>query len=68
MQRTKRLSISDATHALHFMGSGGADVYDIADIVLYPGDPRAHEVQWVHQVPTQIHALWFIGCGLTHPF
>ena len=26
------------------MGSGGADVYDIADIVLYPGDPRAHRV------------------------
>ena len=48
--------------ALHFMVSWGDAV------VLYPGDPRAHGVQWVHPLPTQMHALWFLGCGLAHPF
>jgi hypothetical protein len=64
----ERISISDAARALHFMGSRGADVYGIADIVLYPRDPRALGVQWVHQVPAQIHTLRFLGCGLTRPF
>ena len=62
MRCTKRLSISDATRALHCTGLGGAGT------ILYPKDPRAHGMQWVHQVPAQIHALWFLGGGLTRPF
>ena len=38
----ERLSISDAARALHFMGSGGADVYGIADIVLSIPRTLAH--------------------------
>jgi hypothetical protein len=59
MRCTKRLSISDADRALHFR----------ADVVLYPRDPRAHGVQWVHHVLAQTLTLWvFLGCGLTRPF
>ena len=58
---TERLSISDHCPGLHFIGTR------VLDVVLYPEDSRAHGVRWAHQVPAQMHALWFLGnpgCGV----
>ena len=54
MRSTKHLSISDVARVLHFEGSGGTGV------ILYPRDPRAHGVQWVHMVPHKFLPHGFI--------